>query len=187
MCVTGKTPPESSVVPWCWTWRLQAPEFDVVEEDNDHPPSASESVLDASLPIVYSSFGEFAKHCLGFSSTPPIRHIAWNEKTPFFTVAPSSAMAYRFVDPTPFLPPHAQRVMVQGRPPVMRVVTGRVHERNNDVAIAHIHPLPKEQVNFEVIRETLSNFLNVQLGVPTISVQPCPHGQAYVRFSHLFQ
>jgi hypothetical protein len=95
-------------------------------------------------------------------------------------------MAYRFVDPRPFMPPHAQRVMVPGRPALMRVVTGRVQEHNNDVAIAILHPLLAEQLNFEDIRNALVDFLNVQMGIPTLTVQPCPHGQAYVRFSHFF-
>jgi hypothetical protein len=38
-------------------------------------------------------------------------------------------MAYSFVDPTPFMPPWGQRVMVPGRPAMHRVVTGRVQSR----------------------------------------------------------
>lgn len=84
------------------------------------------------------------------------------------------------------MPPLAQRVMVPGRPPMMYVVTGRVQEHNNDVAIAFLNPLPQQPMDFEEIRNTLENFLNVHLGIPTTQIQPCPHGQAYVRFSHLF-
>jgi hypothetical protein len=61
-----------------------------------------------------------------------------------------------------------------------------VQEHNNDVAITILHPLPAEQLNFEDIRNALVDFLNVQMGIPTLTVQPCPHGQAYVRFSHFF-
>ena len=68
----------------------------------------------------------------------------------------------------------------------MRVITCRVQEHNNDVAIARLHPLPPEQMNFEDTRHILEDFLHVHLGIPTLTIQPCPHGQAYVRFSHLF-
>jgi len=60
-------------------------------------------------------------------------------------------MAFRFVDPAPFMPAWGQRVMVPGCPALHRVVTGRVQRRNNDVAIAFIHPLPQGQLDFEVI------------------------------------
>lgn len=64
-------------------------------------------------------------------------------------------MAYRFIDPRPFLPPRAQRVMVLGRLAMMRVITGHVQEHDNDVSIARLHPLPPEQMNFEDTRHIL--------------------------------
>jgi hypothetical protein len=85
-------------------------------------------------------------------------------------------MTYRFVDPRPFMPPLAQRVMIPGRPAMMRVVTGRVHEQNNDVAIARLYPLPQEQLNFQDIRNLLQEFLHVHMGIPILSIQPCPYG-----------
>jgi hypothetical protein len=39
-------------------------------------------------------------------------------------VQPSQTMAYRFIDPRPFMPPHAQRVMVLGRLAMFWVVMG---------------------------------------------------------------
>lgn len=85
------------------------------------------------------------------------------------------------------MPPLAQRVMVLGGPMMMmRVVTRRVHETNNDVVIARLHPLPLEPMNFDDIRHLLEDYLQVHLGIPVISIQLCPYGQAYIRFSHLF-
>lgn len=153
--------------PWSRAWRLEAPEF---VDDDDPALSSAPLTSSASSSILCSTFGEFANRILGFSNIPATFHCAWAEKTPTATVATSPVMAYRFIDPRPFLPPRAQRVMVQGRPLVMHAVTGRVHERNNDVAIGHFHPMPQEQVNFDVIRETMSNFLNVQLGIRTLSI-----------------
>ena len=68
------------------------------------------------------------------------------------------------------MPPRAQRVMVLGHPTMMRVVTGRVQEHNNDVAIARLHPLSQEQMNFEDIRNVLEDFLHVHLGIPTLII-----------------
>jgi len=68
-------------------------------------------------------------------------------KKPPITVAPlpsnlQDAMAFWFVDPQPFIPNGAQRIMVPDRPPMKRVVTGRVHKQNNDLVIATFSPLP---------------------------------------------
>lgn len=52
--------------------------------------------------------------------------------------------------------------MIPGRPTMMRVVTGRVQEQNNDVAIAYLNPLPQQHMNFDDIRGTLENFLQVE-------------------------
>jgi len=97
----------------------------------------------------------------------------------------SARMAYRFVDPTPFMPTWGQRVMVLGRPVMHRVITGRLQRHNNDFAIAFLHPLPPDQMEFDDIRNTLVQFLNVQMNMPYQSIQPCPFGQAYVTFSHV--
>lgn len=94
-------------------------------------------------------------------------------------------MAYRFVDPTPFMPEWGHRIVVPGRPAMHRVVTGRIHRRNNDIAITFIHPLPQAQMDFNAIRETLAEFLNVLMRMLYQSIQPCPFGQAYVTFSYM--
>jgi len=85
------------------------------------------------------------------------------------------------------MPTWGQRVMVPGQPTMHRVITVRLQRVNNDVAIAFIHPLPHGQMNFNDIHGTLAEFLNVQMGMPYQSIQPCPFGQAYVtlnRMSH---
>jgi hypothetical protein len=88
----------------------------------------------------FSSFGEFASSILGIHSNSLVTHVAWAKKTPTTTVpsssAPQASMAFRFMDLAPFLPNGAQRVMIPGRPLMKRVITGPIHERNNDVAIA---------------------------------------------------
>ena len=74
----------------------------------------------------FNSFGEFAAAFLPSRPLQPIRHVFWEEKTPFSSVTPTSssqqAMPFRFVDPTPFLPQGTQRQMINGRPIMHRVV-----------------------------------------------------------------
>lgn len=65
-----------------------------------------------------------------------------------------------------------------------RVVTGPIQERKSDVAIALLQPLPQHHIDFADIREILIAFLNVH-DIPYLTIQRCPFGQAYVRFSYL--
>lgn len=69
-------------------------------------------------------------------------------------------MAFRFIDPAPFMPVGAQRQMINGRPLMRRVVVGHVPERNNDLAIATLNPMPQGPVNFMDIRNILEDFLH---------------------------
>lgn len=150
--ITGTVPLSLVIIPWSRSWRIAAPEFlddDVVEETA--PAIIGASPLPA--PPVFASFGEYAKSVLAFSSIPPVRHIFWQEKTPIVaTVTPADsvkrALAFCFVDPAPFLPPGTQRMMVDGRPLMRRVVVGHVPQRNNDLAIAVLNPLQQGPVDF---------------------------------------
>lgn len=95
-------------------------------------------------------------------------------------------MAFQFVDPWPFLPDGAQQIMVPGRPLMKRVVIGRVHRQNNDLAIATFNPLPQHQLNFNLIHATIVDFLNAH-AISYETIQPCPFGQAYVKFTYMHQ
>nr|TKW33816.1 hypothetical protein SEVIR_2G264400v2 [Setaria viridis] len=77
-------------------------------------------------------------------------------------------MAYKFVNPAPFMPRGCQRQMVGFRKPMSRVVLGGARRNQSDVAIAKIEPLPQLQVSFQSIRELLDDFLR--------------NHKAYVRF-----
>jgi hypothetical protein len=140
-----------------------------------------------SSSLTFSSFGEYASKVLGIRRPLSTTHVAWVLKTPIAATVPSdlAAMTYRFVDPAPFMPTWGQRVMVPGRPTMHSVVTGRLQRKNNDVAIAFLHPLPPKQTDFDNIRDTLVQFLNVQMNMSYQSIQPCPFGQSYVTFSHI--
>jgi hypothetical protein len=91
-------------------------------------------------------------------------------------------MAYQFVDPAPSIPRGFQRVVVPNRKAMSRVLLGRPAKRNPDVAIVTINPLPQHQVAFNNIRDVLHDFLRNHARVAYTFIQPCPFGQAYVKF-----
>lgn len=74
--------------------------------------------------------------------------------------------------------------MVPGRRAMTRAILGRQPRRNTDLAIAIIQPMPNQEVSFTGIRNVLDDFLREHLRVHYRSIQPCPVGQAFVRFSH---
>lgn len=63
-----------------------------------------------------------------------------------------------------------------------RVVTGPLHERNNDLAIALLNPIPQNHIDFEEIRQVIVHFMTIQNDFPYH--QRCPYGQVYVRFAY---
>lgn len=69
-------------------------------------------------------------------------------------------MAFRLVDPMPFMPLGAERRVVEGRPIMRRVVIGHVAQRNNDVVIAVLQPMPYGPINFMAIHNSLDDFLH---------------------------
>ncbi|CAD6219938.1 unnamed protein product [Miscanthus lutarioriparius] len=113
------------------------------------------------------------------------------EKTPIATMALTSSqqseMAFRFIDPAPLMVVGAQRQMINGRPLMRRVVVGHVTEQNNDLDIAILNPLPQGPINFLDIRSILEDFLHNHVNVGYRGMQPCPHGQAFIRFNYLLE
>lgn len=78
-------------------------------------------------------------------------------------------------------------MMVDGRPLMCRVVVGHVQPANSDLAIAVLNPMPQGQMNFGDIRWILDDFLRNHVQIPFRSMQPCPFGQAYVRFNYIHE
>jgi hypothetical protein len=74
--------------------------------------------------------------------------------------------------------------MVENQKPMSRVILGRRASRNADVAIATIHPMPNHQVAFNAICDVLHEFFRDQARVGYHFIQPCPFGQAYVKFNY---
>lgn len=151
--------PSPVTVPWRRPRRLRAPEF-IDEEPSTTPPPTVPSTSSSSSLIVFSSFSEYANRVLGIHRPCSTIHVAWVLKTPFGATVNTNpgTMAYRFVDPVPFMPAWGQRVMVPGRPIMRQVVTGCLHRVNNDIAIAFIHPLPQAQMNLMTSMVLWQNF-----------------------------
>lgn len=190
---TGRLPPPPKIIPWSRSWRITAPKF--LDDDAAEAPAYETSIVHTTTPPrethprVFQSFGEFTCANLHLPSPKPTVHVFWEEKTPTATVSsPSSQseMAFRFVDPAPFMPLGAQRMIVDDRPLMCRVVIGHVAQRNNDVAIAVLDPMPFGPINFMAIHNILEDFLH-QHNVGFRSMQPCPFGQAYIRFNYIFE
>ncbi|CAN6177579.1 unnamed protein product [Urochloa humidicola] len=115
-------------------------------------------------------------------------HATTHQESPSATVPPpvgdSSAMAFRFVDPTPFIPHGFNRVMVPGRRAMIRVFLGNPVRRNLELAIATIDPLPEHQVTFPAISHIVEEFLHEGARAGYEYIRPCPLGQAFVKFTH---
>lgn len=189
---TGITPPPSVTIPWSHAWRLKAPDFEGDDDDEVETPATASSSLTRPLvpaPRRFSNLSEYAAACLRGPQPPlPIKHVFWREnptQSPPSSL-PQAGMAFRLVDPTPFMPPGAQRMVVNGRPTMRRVVTGHIAEQNNDLAIANFLPAPHGPTTFMAIRDAIQGFLT-QRNITFVSIQPYPFGQAYVRFSFIFE
>jgi hypothetical protein len=58
------------------------------------------------------------------------------------------------------MPPGAQRMVVNGRPTMRRVVTGHIAEQNNDLAITNFLLAPHGPTTFMAIRDAIQGFFN---------------------------
>ncbi|TVU51638.1 hypothetical protein EJB05_03078, partial [Eragrostis curvula] len=121
------------------------------------------------------------------TSSPPSPIQSTSQRaSPEATPTPEeSPMAYNHIDPAPFIPRIYERIEVPGRDTMVRAICGRAAPRNEDVAIARIHPMPHHQVPFIHIRDVLHDFFTQHIRIPVRSIQPCPFGQAYVRFESI--
>lgn len=99
--------------------------------------------------------------------------------------AKGSSMAYFRADPTPFIPRGLNRIDVQARKPMERVVLMRPRNRIHDLAIVSIYPMLEHQVPFQAIRDVVSDFLTNGQHVEFTDMQPTHLGQAFIRFKNV--
>ncbi|CAN6342947.1 unnamed protein product [Urochloa humidicola] len=130
-------------------------------------------------------------------SPPPSTPRSLPNKTPFGATVhspslvaappPDETMSYRLVDPAPFMPPGAQRLMIPNRKVMTRAVIGGLRGRNGDLAIATIEPLPDGEITLDSVKDVLDDFLRNRQGLHYRTIQECPFGQAFVRFNHFHE
>jgi hypothetical protein len=85
-------------------------------------------------------------------------------------------MVFSLINPTPFVPPGMQRVVVHGWSDMHRVVVVHVAQRNNDLASARLHLMQAEHVNFWDIQNIIEDCLHNHMNVGFHSMQPSPFG-----------
>lgn len=95
-------------------------------------------------------------------------------------------MAYQHTDPRPFIPDGFVWEDVPDREFMGRAVAPmRPPTTNEDLAIVTFNPFPGNELNFNVVRSVVREFLAVQR-IENRGVFPCHLGQAYVRCNHAY-
>ena len=85
----------------------------------------------------------------------------------------------------PFKPDGMRIEEIPNRPMMVRAVARRrPRQRNNDLAIATISPLPGNVLHFPTVEEIIREFLVDFRGTQVKEVQPCHLVQAFVCFEH---
>jgi hypothetical protein len=122
-------------------------------------------------PPIFSCFEEFAREVLKKSESAPLQSLTLSlgVTSPKPQPAPSSSagwrssvpapMAYRRVDPEPFLPPGFSASVVLHREIMARSVTRHLPPLHEDWAIISIQPLPDHEITFPAVRDVVREYL----------------------------
>jgi hypothetical protein len=153
----------------------------------------------AGGPPSFSCFEEFARALLKKPEEAPsaslelslgaVPHIVTSPKP---QTAGSSAgclrsavpltMAYRRVDPEPFLPPGFSAMLVQHQEIMSTLVSRRLPPMHEDWAIINIHPLPDHEVLFHAVRDVVREYLVDHRRLGIRDIQRSHLGQVLVQF-----
>jgi hypothetical protein len=99
----------------------------------------------------------------------------------------SLAMAYRRVDPEPFLPPGFSAMSIQHREIMSRSVSRRLPPMHEDWAIINIHPLPEHEVLFPAVRDVIREYLVEHRRIGVRDIQRSHLGQVLVQFHSVLE
>jgi hypothetical protein len=91
-------------------------------------------------------------------------------------------MAYRRVDPEPFLPPGFSAMVVQHREIMFWSVSRRLPPMHEDWAIINIHHLPDHEVLFPVVRDVIREYLVEHRRLGVREIQRSHLGKVLVQF-----
>jgi hypothetical protein len=165
----------------------------------------------APSPALFYNFGEFSQAVLSSADASPSTELAlftkphsaplpWKNPSSLCSLAsvgppppsPSSIlgaakeMAFRRVDPTPFLPHGFVAQQVDHREIMVRTVTRPQPSGHEDWGIVLVHPLPEHEVNFHIFDDIIREYLVEVRRVQVRSIQRSHLGQALVRFRFAF-
>jgi hypothetical protein len=156
--------------------------------------------LTGGTPPTFACFGEFARAVLLkiYEQAPETSlELSLGVTSPKPQTAPlllalrrsseNLAMAYRRVDPGPFLPPGFSASVVQHRGIMVRSVSQRLPPIHEDWAIINIHPLPEHEVLFPTVRDVVREYLVEHRRVSVRAIQRSHLGQVIVQFSSVLE
>jgi hypothetical protein len=174
------------------------------------PPLLSLTGGPPHLPS-FNNFGEFSQAVLSSADASPSTELAlfakphsaplpWKNPSPscsLLSVVPlppshssilgaAEEMAFRRVDPTPFLPHGFVAQQVDHREIMVRTVTRPQPSTHEDWGIVLVHPLPEHEVNFHIFDDIIREYLVEVRRVQVRSIQRSHLGQALVRFRFAF-
>jgi hypothetical protein len=150
-------------------------------------------------PTIFSCFEEFAREVLKKSESTPLQSLTLSlgVTSPKPQPAPSSSagwrssvhapMAYRRVDPEPFLPPGFSASVVLHREIMARSVTRRLPPLDEDWAIISIQPLPDHEITFPAVRDVVREYLVEHRRLGVRDIQRSHLGQVLVQFSSVLE
>jgi hypothetical protein len=149
--------------------------------------------LTGGTPPAFACFGEFARAVLLkiYEQAPETSlELSLGVTSPKPQTAPlllalrrpseNLAMAYRRVDPEPFLPPGFSAAVVQHRGIMVRSVSQRLPPMHEDWAIINIHPLPEHEVLFPAVRDVVREYLVEHRRFSVRAIQRSHLGQVIV-------
>lgn len=150
-------------------------------------------------PSCFSCFEEFAREVLKNSESSPLQYstLSLGVTSPKPQIAPSPAagcrsslpvsMAYRRVDPEPFLPPGFSASVVLHREVMARSVTRRLPPLHEDWAIINIQPSSDHEVTFPAVRDVVREYLVEHRRLEVRDIQRSHLGQVLVQFSSVIE
>jgi hypothetical protein len=96
-------------------------------------------------------------------------------------------MAFRRVDPEPFLPPDFSATVVLHREIMARSVSRRLPPLHEDWAIINIQPLPDHEITFSAVRDVVREYLVEHRRLGVRDIQRSHLGQVLVQFSSILE
>jgi hypothetical protein len=140
------------------------------------PPDEKAVAESAPLQSLTLSFGVTSPKPQPAPSSPA----GWRSSVP-------APVAYRHVDPEPFLPPGFSASVVLHREIMARSVTRRLPPLHEDWAIISIQPLPDHEITFPAVRDVVREYLVEHRRLGVRDIQRSHLGQVLVKFSSVLE